>query len=251
MRQRNVIVQGSLFEDDYLVRTIGNIARDPDYALTELVANAWDAGATKVEIVIPSEAEEVIRISDNGTGMTGDQFKQRWMTLGYKRAKHQGKRVEFPPGVDSGNRVAYGRSGIGRHAMLCFCDGYTVRTKRDGRLSVFEVKLSRGQHPFVITSENASDKEGYGTTVEGPVRRNFPDADAIRESISARFIHDPRFVISVNGGTLSLATHPGAEQPVKLTVPDCGEIEAIIVDTQKSARTKQEQGFVTAITTTL
>jgi Histidine kinase-, DNA gyrase B-, and HSP90-like ATPase len=237
------IVQGSLFEDDYLVRTVGNIARDPDYALTELVANAWDAGATKVEIVIPSEAEEVIRISDNGTGMTGDQFKQRWMTLGYKRARHQGKRVEFPPGVDGGNRVAYGRNGIGRHAMLCFCDGYTVRTKRDGRLSVFEVGLSSDQYPFVITSENASDEKGYGTTVEGPVQRNLPDPDAIRESISARFIHDPRFVISVNRATLSLATHPGAEQPVKLTVPDCGEIEAIIVDTQKSARTKQKQGF--------
>lgn len=237
------IVQGSLFEDDYLVRTVGNIARDPDYALTELVANAWDAGATKVEIVIPSEAEEVIRISDNGTGMTGDQFKQRWMTLGYKRAKHQGKRVEFPPGVDGGNRVAYGRNGIGRHAMLCFCDGYTVRTKRDGRLSVFEVGLSSDQHPFVITSENASDEKGYGTTVEGPVQRNLPDPDAIRESISARFIHDPRFVISVNRATLSLATHPGAEQPVKLSVPECGEIEAIIVDTQKSARTKQKQGF--------
>lgn len=237
------IVQGSLFEDDYLVRTVGNIARDPDYALTELVANAWDAGAKKVEIVIPTEAEEVIRISDDGTGMTAAQFKQRWMTLGYKRAKHQGRRVEFPGDVDGGNRVAYGRNGIGRHAMLCFCDSYTVRTKCDGRLSTFEVKISRGQHPFVISSENLHEEKGHGTIIEGVVKRNLPDGDAIRESISARFIHDPRFVISVNGTTLSLATHPGAEEPVTLKVPDCGEIEAIIVDTQKSARTKQKQGF--------
>ena len=41
MIRKNRIVQGSLFEDDYLIRTLGNIARDPDYALTELVANAW------------------------------------------------------------------------------------------------------------------------------------------------------------------------------------------------------------------
>ncbi|MFY9573818.1 MAG: hypothetical protein WAV20_20655 [Blastocatellia bacterium] len=175
--------------------------------------------------------------------MTSPQFKQRWMTLGYKRANYQGKRVEFPPGIDGGNRVAYGRSGIGRHAMLCFCDGYIVRTKRDGGLSVFEVNLSRGQHPFVITSENAFDEKGYGTTIEGLVQRNLPDPDAIRESISARFIHDPRFVISVNGTALSLATHPGAEERVPLTVPGCGEIEATIVDTQKSARTKQKQGL--------
>lgn len=50
MKRKSAIIQGSLFEDDYLVRTPGNIARDPDYALTELVANAWDAGATNVQI---------------------------------------------------------------------------------------------------------------------------------------------------------------------------------------------------------
>ena len=36
---------GSIFEDDYLVRTLGRIAHDPEVALTELVANSWDAGA--------------------------------------------------------------------------------------------------------------------------------------------------------------------------------------------------------------
>ena len=37
---------GSLFEENYLVRTLGRIAQDPEVALTELVANAWDAGAS-------------------------------------------------------------------------------------------------------------------------------------------------------------------------------------------------------------
>lgn len=243
MRQKLKIIQGSLFEDDYLVRTLGNIARDPDYALTELVANAWDAGATRVEITIPSQIGELIRISDNGHGMTSEQFKQRWMMLGYKRAKHQARRVEFPPGVDGGNRLPYGRNGIGRHAMLCFCDDYIVRTKRDGKLSMFTVQLSSVEHPFIITSESISAQKGYGTAVEATVERNLPDADEIRETISARFIHDPRFQISVNGITLSLASHPGAEDPVKLAVPGCGEIEVVILDTLKSARTKQKQGF--------
>ncbi|MFN2513688.1 MAG: ATP-binding protein [Pyrinomonadaceae bacterium] len=89
MKQKHQIIQGSLFEEDYLVRTLGNIARDPDYALTELVANAWDAGATSVQIKIPIEAGQEIVISDNGHGMTSDQFKQRWMKLGYQREKHQ------------------------------------------------------------------------------------------------------------------------------------------------------------------
>jgi hypothetical protein len=40
---------GSFFEEDYLVRTLGRIAHDNEVALTELVANAWGAGASLVD----------------------------------------------------------------------------------------------------------------------------------------------------------------------------------------------------------
>lgn len=43
----------SLYEDDYIIRSLGTIVFLPDIALTELVANAWDAGATNVYISIP------------------------------------------------------------------------------------------------------------------------------------------------------------------------------------------------------
>lgn len=46
------IQQGSLFEEDYLIRTLGALVHNPEVALTELVANAWDAGATTVDISI-------------------------------------------------------------------------------------------------------------------------------------------------------------------------------------------------------
>jgi hypothetical protein len=240
--QRNII-QGSLFEDDYLVKSLGNIVRDPEYALTELVANAWDAGATNVNIEVPGEQGGLIRVTDNGVGMTPDEFKQRWMKLGYNRQKHQGLEVEFPRGVTGGRRRAYGRSGIGRHGMFCFADNYIVSTNKDGTHSEFAVELSSGEHPFVIRSEKCRKGDGFGTAVETEVVRNLPYSDLIRETISGRFIHDPRFVVSVNGTVLPLASHPGADDPVKLPVPDCGEIEIVLVDTQKSARTKQKQGF--------
>src|ERR1700691_5366525 len=86
----------SLFEEDYLLRTLGRIAHDPEVALTELVANAWDAGASLVDIVIPTEKHNTLTIADDGHGMTSPQFKDRWMTLGYDRVRHQGQNVEFP-----------------------------------------------------------------------------------------------------------------------------------------------------------
>src|SRR5262245_52078692 len=176
------IVQGSLFEDDYLVKSLGNIVRDSEYALTELVANAWDAGATNVNIVIPTQQNGLIKVIDNGVGLTPDEFKHRWMKLGYNRQKHQGLQVDFPPSVDGGKRRAYGRNGIGRHGMFCFADRYLVSTKKAGAVSEFEIELSSGEHPFIIRSEKSRKGDGFGTTDQAEVVRNLPDADSIRET---------------------------------------------------------------------
>jgi hypothetical protein len=241
--QEQPIVHGSLFEDDYLIRTLGNIVRDPEYALTELVANAWDAGATEIKLSIPTQIGGRICVSDNGTGLTPDEFKQRWMKLGYDRLKHQGKQVEFPPSHSNLSRRAYGRNGVGRHGMFCFGDRYKVVTRKDGQVSTFEVELSSGKNPFVITSQEVTADLGHGTIIEAVIVRNLPNADAIRESISARFVHDPQFIVIVNDEVLPLESHPGAEEPVVIEIVGCGKIEVVLVDTSKSARTKQKQGF--------
>jgi len=233
----------TLFEEDYLIRTLGNIIHDPEYALTELVANAWDAGATEVSLCIPEKEGENISISDNGIGLTPEQFENRWMMLGYDRLKHQGREVEFPPHIGDHTRYAYGRNGIGRHAMLCFNDEYCVSTNQGNAFSKFNIKLSSGENAFVVTSKQVTEKAGYGTTIQAKVTRNLPDAHDIRNVISARFIHDPKFTISVNGEVLDLAGLQGADKPVTHFLKNCGKIEVIVVDTNKSARTKQKQGF--------
>ncbi|MFZ2629495.1 MAG: ATP-binding protein, partial [Rugosibacter sp.] len=128
---------GSLFEEDYLLRTLGRIAHDPDVALTELVANAWDAGASFVDITIPPEKQNTLVVSDDGHGMSAAQFKSRWMTLAYDRVKHQSQNVEFPPERTHWRRRAYGRNGVGRHGMLCFADRYEVETWREGKGAQF------------------------------------------------------------------------------------------------------------------
>src|SRR5690349_11497116 len=91
------VVQGTLFEDDFLLRSLGSISHSADVALTELVANAWDAGASEVRITIPSDYDQDLLVEDDGCGMTADQFKTRWMTLGYDRTRHQGRKADFPP----------------------------------------------------------------------------------------------------------------------------------------------------------
>lgn len=120
------------FEDNYIFRNNKSITSNNDIALTEFVANAWDAGAHNVSITIPYEEHQEISIEDDGTGMTDDEFRNRWMMLNYDRQRRQGKEVVFPDDVKKSKRIAYGRNGVGRHGMLCFSDSYKVQTWKDG-----------------------------------------------------------------------------------------------------------------------
>ncbi len=65
----------SLFEEDYLLRELGPVAHVPQVALTELVANAWDAGATKVDLILPSESGGTLTVVDDGHGMTPEHWR--------------------------------------------------------------------------------------------------------------------------------------------------------------------------------
>ena len=72
--KKEIIIQGSLFEEDYLIRTLGSLGSSPEVTLTELVANAWDAGSTIVDIYITEEKGQDLIIEDNGVGLSKEEF---------------------------------------------------------------------------------------------------------------------------------------------------------------------------------
>jgi hypothetical protein len=234
---------GSFFEEDYLVRTLGRIAHDSEIALTELVANAWDAGASLVDLTIPGVRESALVVQDDGHGMNAAQFKGRWMRLGYDRIKHQGLEVEFPAERSDWRRKAYGRNGVGRHGLLCFGDEYAVETWRDGKGSGFEIGTQSEETPFKITKETTFLRSGHGTRLAVTVRRHLPDPDRIREILSARFLHDPRFVVRVNGQSVSLAEQSGLIERATLDISGCPEAEAFVVDSTRAAKSTIYQGI--------
>ena len=234
---------GSFFEEDYLVRTLGRIAHDPEVALTELVANTWDAGSSLVDLVIPSQRMDMLAVQDDGHGMSSAQFRARWMRLGYDRVKHQGAQVEFPPEHAGWRRKAYGRNGVGRHGLLCFADSYAVETWRDGKGSTFEMGTRSSETPFMIVKETPFLRTGHGTRLQVAVERHLPDPDRIRSILSARFLHDPQFVVRVNGESVSLAEQSGLIERAVLDAPGCHKAEAFVVDSTKAARSTLYQGI--------
>lgn len=240
------VICGSLFEDDYIVRSLGGIVSQPETALTELVANAWDAGATEVKIFIPSEKGQILTVEDNGVGMSKDDFHNRWMKLRYNRAKHQGKTVVFPAGMQ-GTRFAYGRNGVGRHGLLCFNDSeYCVQTTKDGKTLALTVTTQVQGEPIAITNEVESnvDNTTHGTRLEVVVLQNLPNIERIRDIIAAKFLHDPQFRIEINRVSLPLVDLKGLLDRTTITVPDTEiSLEAYFIDSQKALRKSIYQGI--------
>ena len=239
--KENKFIQGTLFEDDYLVRTLGNLGTQPEIALTELVANAWDAGATQVDIFIPEKKGEVLTIQDNGTGLTKDEFYNRWMKLSYNRLKHQGKMVEFPKGVDL-KRYAYGRNGVGRHGLLCFNSEYQVITNKNGTESTFTLTTKSEKQPFIIKDESFKKSIKGGTRLEVVVEKNLPNPTTILEVISARFLHDPKFFVSINRQTIQLEEHKGLIESNPVEVEDI-KLVVNLIDSKKSRKSTLYQGI--------
>lgn len=203
----------SLFEDDFLKRDLGNsFLSSPDIAITELVANAWDAGATEVRIIIPSTYDDFLSIDDNGIGMDINDFQNHWMKIRYNRLKEQGKDVVFPSSIDSSarKRKAYGKNGIGRHGLLCFNDNYLLVSKKEHSEKIsYELTTSNQENPFYALPFNSEKAFIHGTSLSVKVKRNLPKVDEIRQIISSRFLYDPQFSIYINSEKLELSQLSG------------------------------------------
>lgn len=235
-------VQASIFEEDYLLRSLGGVVNDCYIALTELVANAWDAGAFNVRITIPSKLGEKLIVEDDGCGLTPEEFSQRWMRLGYNRVKHQGPKVTFPNEVDA-NRLAYGKNGIGRHGLLCFNNEYEVLTKSSGKVSRYVISTITPDKPMVVLKQSIDEGSGNGTALSVIVNKNLPEKDEALQVISARFLHDPSFNVIINDQNVPLEEHSGLLDKTPIHIIDDVDIECIFIDTTRSSRKIIYQGI--------
>ncbi len=190
----------ALFERNFIERTYPSIVSDMSIAFAELVANSWDAGATRVDITIPQKQGQQIIIEDNGSGMTDQEFRNRWMVIAYNRVDHQGEYIDFLASDNTKiRRLAYGRNGVGRHALVCFDEHYIIETWKDGILNTYEIMVSGGNSAFSIEKHTQTIKSGSGTKITVNAIKHFPESSAIVKTLGYKFMFDPQFEVYVNG----------------------------------------------------
>ncbi len=127
--------------DDLGINLYSNMAA----VLSEVVANAWDADATKVTIVL-GDTEIVIR--DNGHGMGLEEINERFLHVGYRR--RDAGRTKSPKLL----RPVMGRKGIGKLSLFAIADEVIVATRMKGT----------SPHCFVMKTDEIRDAIEKGKT---------------------------------------------------------------------------------------
>jgi hypothetical protein len=238
--------QGTLFDGRFLERYAGAIISDPEIAIVELVANAWDAWATRVDIRWAERGDgRTFSITDNGKGMSESQFLRRWRTLDYNKLTEEGPSADPPDEMKQfGPRRSYGRNGKGRHASFRFGDPYLVRTWCDGHEVTYEVR--RGQtEPFDLIRIGEREATGHGTEISAPAGTGvMMTAQQVREAIGTRFLSDPNFKVFVDGTQVSFEDVPSRKlREFEVDVPEFGVAQLTVIDTQKADKTTRQHGI--------
>lgn len=159
-------------------------------AVAELIANAWDADAEKIEITIPSDVREEgaeIIVRDYGTGMSFEELNQFYLHVGYERRK----RGET---TGKGRRVM-GRKGIGKLAGFGIAEKIIITSIQNKQL--VELELNYTQLRELETTFNfefpplrdttTEEADGVIITFKQLKLQRSINADSFRTSMSRRF----------------------------------------------------------------
>ena len=107
--------------------------------LSEVVANAWDANASKVQISLQEgavNARSSIVVKDDGHGMTFSDIGNKYLRVGRKRRDEEGGET------DGGRRDVMGRKGIGKLSVFGIATKAEIKTVREGRMSAFRMDVN-------------------------------------------------------------------------------------------------------------
>ena len=126
--------------------------------LSEVVANAWDADAKTVDIIIKRDE---ISIIDDGCGMSYDDLNNKYLYVGYIR-REQPNEAETP----IFKRPVMGRKGIGKLSLFSIADTIEIQSMRKGQKNGFVMSAKK------IQEQLKSKKSRTGNYRPDPLPKN-------------------------------------------------------------------------------
>ena len=169
--------------------------------IAELVANAYDADAKKVDITLNDEnpEEKDITIEDDGIGMSFEEINDNFLRIGKNRRTVNGG------GVTLGRRKVIGKKGLGKLSFFGIAGEVEISTFKDGKENTFlmvwdDIKAAKHDYkPRIIKHNSACDTAAVGTKIvlKKIQRKSDFYAEELASSLSKFFIVDTDFQISI------------------------------------------------------
>lgn len=169
-------------------RLIGrDLITDRVTALFELVKNCYDANAQHVNVIFENvgagKSQSVIRIEDDGYGMSFEDIRDKWMVIGTSSKR------THPYSPEPYHRKCVGEKGIGRFAVDKLGDNVSIITKKCGAEQWLKVDIDWAS--YYHDSENEMNSRLF-TDMENTY--SYQDAACLNESgtkLIITFIREP------------------------------------------------------------
>jgi uncharacterized protein (TIGR02391 family) len=168
-------------------------------ALAELISNAYDADASKVEVEFLelNGTPTAITVIDDGSGMSSADIQQKFLVIGRNRRKDEGDKPS-----PKFRRLATGKKGLGKLALFGLAKDVVVDTVNSGLRNRFTLNwdsllLAEGVYSPETDLVDWKVKKKSGTTIQlSNLKRKSPfDIGAIADSLSRIFVVDKDFRI--------------------------------------------------------
>jgi HSP90 family molecular chaperone len=229
--------------DTRIAEILGESYRSSEQALKELIDNAWDADATKIEITLPQPmTEDAIIITDNGSGMTAPEVNSEYLHIGRNRKTLRGERTKKL------NRLVKGQKGIGKFAGLMVADQMVLSTSARGIRSSFQIRKSEllisnrnlEDYEIIVQTSNNYDTEA-GTRIElRDLNQNlsFPNSEKMRALLIREYGRESDIEIIINGQTMGIEDLPGAsfEEVISLESGGSAKIKFTVADGKRNVK---------------
>lgn len=172
-------------------------------AIAELVANSYDAEASRISIHIGEAGDgQFLRVVDNGHGMSRDDLGQKYLRIGRNRRESTSGDMS-----ENGLRPISGKKGLGKLALFGIAEKILLQTTREGSEQLHALSLNWDEllnatggdyYPVVQTVPTASSVRGTNITLSKLKRVSKIDAGPLAVSLATLFNYaDAEVEISV------------------------------------------------------
>jgi DNA mismatch repair protein MutL len=222
----------------------GEVVERPASIVKELIENSIDAGARRIEVAVESGGRRLIRVSDDGEGMSRDDA-----ILAFER--HATSKIKAAEDLEAIMTLGFRGEAL---ASIASVAKVRLRTQRDGDMAGTEVEISGGRLLNVrdIAFSRGAEFEIRDLFFNVPARRKFLKSEAtesyhITNLMTHYALANPQLSFSLtNNNRESLKAPPAADLRERAYQIFGGEFIGDLIEVLAESGEMRARGFVSS-----